>query len=197
MGATKTNSTKKRVAKSSSKKNIKQTKKRQGNLIFALDIGTRTVVGIVAKMVDDAFTIIDYVSIPHTKRAMIDWQIEEIDEVAKIELENKLNIRLSRVCIAAAGRALKTQTVKLDLDVPTTETITSEIQKTFEIEAVSKAQEIIDKSQEADDVIAFHCVGHSVVGFELDGYPIKSLIGHKGKKVNIAVIAAFLPSIVF
>ena len=36
--------------------------------------------------------------------------------------------------------SLKTQYVKLDMEVPTSEAITSEIERTIEIEAVSKAQ---------------------------------------------------------
>ena len=205
MGTSKTNSANKKTTKSSLKKKttrLKPAKKRQGNLIFSLDIGTRTVVGIVANMIDGVFNIIDYVSIPHSKRAMIDGQIEEIDEVARIvkqvktTLEERLNVHLSHVCIAAAGRALKTQQIKLEIDVPTTEAITTEMEKAFEVEAVSKAQELIDKSLNADEVIAFYCVGHSVVGFGLDGYPMKSLVGHKGKKVTVDVIAAFLPNLV-
>lgn len=198
----------KAVSKSSSNKKKKITadskphKKRQGNLIFSLDIGTRTVVGIVGKEIDGAFHILEAVSIAHTKRAMIDGQIEEIDEVAKVvkqvktELENRLNVNLSHVSIAAAGRALKTQHVKIDIEVPTNEPITAEMKKSFEIEAISQAQAEIDKLQKSEDVVAFYCVGHSVIGYLLDNYPIKSVVGHKGKKVTIEVIAAFLPSIV-
>ena len=180
----------------------KPSKKRQGKLIFSLDIGTRTVVGIVAKMVNDVYTIIDYVSIPHTKRSMIDGQIEEIAAVAAIvgqvkkTLEERNNVHLTHVCIAAAGRALKTEHVHLDIDVPTTDAISAEIEKSIEIEAVSLAQSNIDKTQNPDEIIAFYCVGHSVVSYELDGYPMKSIVGHKGKKVSIEVIAAFLPNVV-
>ena len=198
MGATKSSK-----AKQTNKKKItKPTKKRQGNVIFSLDIGTRTIVGIIAKMVDGVFTIIDHVSVPHTKRAMIDGQIEDINAVSgvvnivKSTLEERNNIHLSHVCIAAAGRALKTQHIKLDMEVPTPDAITAEIEKTIEIEAVSKAQEVIDKQKTEDEAVSFYCVGHSVVSYLLDGYPMKSIVGHKGKSVTIEIIAAFLPNIV-
>ena len=198
MGATKSSK-----AKQTNKKKItKPTKKRQGNVIFSLDIGTRTIVGIIAKMVDGVFTIIDHVSVPHTKRAMIDGQIEDINAVSgvvnivKSTLEERNNIHLSHVCIAAAGRALKTQHIKLDMEVPTSDAITTEIEKTIEIEAVSKAQEVIDKQKTEDEAVSFYCVGHSVVSYLLDGYPMKSIVGHKGKSVTIEIIAAFLPNIV-
>ncbi len=198
MGTTKSSKAK----QTKKKKASTPAKKRQGNVIFSLDIGTRTIVGIIAKMVDGVFTIIDHVSVPHTKRAMIDGQIEDINAVAgvvnivKSTLEERNNIRLSHVCIAAAGRALKTQHIKLDMEVPTSDAITSEIEKTIEIEAVSKAQEVIDKQKAEDEAVSFYCVGHSVVSYFLDSYPMKSIVGHKGKSVTIEIIAAFLPNIV-
>ena len=193
--------TKKTSKKSTKSKARKPAKKRQGSLIFSLDIGTRTVVGIVGKVVDGVFNIMECVSIPHTKRAMSDGQIEEIDEVAKIvgqvksQLGEKLNVSLSHVCIAAAGRALRTQKIKLDIDVPNTEAISAELERTIEVEAVLKAQELIDSTPHEDNT-QFYCVGHTVVSFALDGYKMKSVIGHKGKTVTIEVIAAFLPNIV-
>ncbi len=191
-----------RKQKRSATASTRPQRKKQGELIFSLDIGTRNVVGIVGNEVDGVFHILECVSISHSKRAMVDGQIEEIDEVARVvkkvkdELEKRLRVALTHVSIAAAGRALKTQHVIMELDVPTTDPITSEMQKSFEIEAVSQAQAEIDKQQNADDVISFYCVGHSVISYQLDGYPIKSVVGHKGKKVLIDVIAAFLPSIV-
>ena len=56
----------------------------QGSYIFALDIGTRTVVGILGEYIDEKFYVRDCVVVPHTKRAMVDGQIEDIKQVAKI-----------------------------------------------------------------------------------------------------------------
>lgn len=196
--ATRKSSTRKKTGRNSARQN----KRRQGKYIFAIDTGTRTVVGVVGEVIDGVFHIVDYEVAPHTKRAMIDGQIEEIDEVAKevkkvkTTLEERLNIRLSHVSIAAAGRALKTEKVKIDIEIAPDLPITQEMAKSYELEAISKAQAEIDKKQSADDIISFYCVGHSVVSLELDSYPMKSLIGHKGKKVTIELIAAFLPSIV-
>lgn len=197
--ATRKSATKKRTV---NKTSARQTKKRQGNYIFALDTGTRTVVGIVGEVIDGVFHIVDYEVAPHTKRAMIDGQIEEIDAVAEVvkkvktALEERLNVKLSNVSIAAAGRALKTERVKVDVEIVPDLVITQDMTKSFEMEAISKAQNEIDKQQKADDIVSFYCVGHSVVSFELDDYPMKSLVGHKGKKVTIELIAAFLPSVV-
>lgn len=194
------------MAVSRAKKKSKATpkkpgKKRQGDLIFSLDIGTRTVVGILGKVVGETFKIIDYISIPHLKRAMIDGQIEQIDEVAKVvskvrdTLEKRQNVKLTNVCIAAAGRALRTQKISLDIDVVTSEVISDETERAIEIEAVLKAQELVDGVDKSEG-IQFYCVGHTVVSLSLDGYKMQSIVGHKGNVVTIELIAAFLPSLV-
>ena len=92
----------------------KKTLKPQGDTVFALDIGTRTVVGILGFMDGETFRVTDTESVPHLKRAMIDGQVEDIEQVAKVArtvketLEQRNSIRLTEVSIAAAGRALKT-----------------------------------------------------------------------------------------
>lgn len=184
------------------KKPRSRAKRKQADSdIFSLDIGTRTVVGIVAEFKDDVYTVKKAVSIPHSKRAMRDGQIEDIDAVAKVaaevrdELEKQCGIRLTSVSIAAAGRALKTCRASAEIDVEGRDLITDDMVKSFELEAVAKAQSELDRS-ERDGNTAFYCVGHTVISYELDGYPIKSIAGHKGKKVVVELIAAFLPSLV-
>lgn len=178
-------------------------KQKQEDLIFSLDIGTRTIVGVLAEKQEDLFRVLDYVVVPHAHRAMIDGQIEDIAQVAKVvkkvktELEAKTQVKLDRVAIAAAGRALKTQHVKIDIDVSQYETITEEMVKSFEMDAIAKAQSILDEAaEEADSPVMFYCVGNSVVNYYLDDYPIKSFVGHKGKTATVDMIAAFLPSLV-
>jgi cell division protein FtsA len=168
------------------------------NVIFSLDIGTRTVVGIVSKTNDDGyFEVLASVSEAHTVRAMIDGQIEDIKQVAKVaetvktKLESLTGIKLSRVAIAAAGRALKTVRTSESFSVDTLEILSEENVKSFEIEAVMKAQSELDATEGSK---SFYCVGHTVVAYELDGYKIKVLSGHRGKRVSIDLLAAFLPS---
>ena len=70
--------------------------------IFGLDIGTRNVVGIIGHMDDGVFTVDESVSIPHKRRAMIDGQIEDIAEVARVvklvkgKLEEKTGVSQSQ-----------------------------------------------------------------------------------------------------
>ena len=177
------------------------TRAQTENDIFALDIGTRNVVGVIGHMDDGVFVVDEAVSIAHKRRDMLDGQIEDIGETARIvykvktELESRTGISLSRVSIAAAGRALKTKRSAVEIDVEGKDKITESMLKSLELEAVSKAQMELDK-ENTDSNIVFYCVGHTVISYKLDDYPIKSLLGHKGKKASVELIAAFLPSLV-
>ena len=42
------------------------------DIIFALDIGTRSVNGLLLNVSKDTYTLIDYESIEHTERSMLD-----------------------------------------------------------------------------------------------------------------------------
>lgn len=180
----------------------KAQKSPQGeNDIFALDIGTRNVVGVIGHMEDGVFTVSEAVSVPHKRRAMLDGQIEDIVETSRIvnqvktALEDKAEMTLSKVAIAAAGRALKTKRAMVETELDGRESITENMLKSLELEAVAKAQSELDTDSTTDGM-TFYCVGHTVIKYALDDYPIKSLLGHKGKKVEVELIAAFLPSLV-
>jgi cell division ATPase FtsA len=199
-------------------------KQPQGDLIFSLDIGTRTVVALLGEQREDELVLIDYVVVPHTKRAMKDGQIEDIKQVGKIaakardDLSDKTGIELKKVGIAAAGRALKTVRVTMEFDVSERDSITEEMIKSMEIETVQKAQAILDNeeaekssnfdksdtpfySEGAGNAVTnttalFYCVGYSVVNYFLDKTKILNLEAHKGRIVEIELIATFLPNIV-
>ena len=173
----------------------------QGDRIFALDIGTRTVVGIIGERDGDNFKVIECVSKPHTRRAMVDGQVEDIKQVAKIvgevkaQLEAKIGCTLQRACIAAAGRALRTVNVSKEFDISDSEIVTEEMVASMEMETISLAQAQLD--EETKDIgTLFYCVGHNVVSYLLDDYKMISLTGHKGQKAQINMVVAFLPGIV-
>lgn len=173
----------------------------QGDKIFALDIGTRTVVGIVGERDGDKFRILECVVVPHTRRAMVDGQIEDIKQAAKIvgqvkqQLEEKMGFKLQRACIAAAGRALRTVNVSKEFDISGSEIITEEMVSSMEMETISEAQDQLDRATEKDGTL-FYCVGHNVVSYYLDNYRMISVSGHKGQRVRIDMVVAFLPGIV-
>ena len=61
-----------------------ERKAQDNDLIFALDVGTRSIVGVVGRPVGDRFKVMAVESVEHTKRAMMDGQIDNIQQVAAL-----------------------------------------------------------------------------------------------------------------
>ena len=117
-------------------------------MVFGLDIGTRNVVGSVGYMENEnKFVVVSQSLREHKTRAMLDGQIHDINQVAetiieiKKELEANLDRKLTEVCIAAAGRVLKTITVKVENEFMTDTVITEEHIHSLELLGVEKAYE--------------------------------------------------------
>ena len=171
----------------------------ESNSIFALDIGTRSVVGILGMTYNENFHVIDYEQRFHPERAMRDGQIEDIELVSnvvkdlKLEIEARNHIKITSVSIAAAGRTLKTNQVSYEQELDSSQEITSSLLQNIEYCAVGAAQEKFYKETDGEDVSLFYCVGYSIISHALDGYIISTPIGHKCKKITVTLIAAFLP----
>lgn len=173
----------------------------QSNAIFALDIGTRSVVGIIGVHDGNVFHVLDYEQSFHQQRAMRDGQIENIALVAavvkqvKAALEKRNKIKLTKVCIAAAGRALITKKISHTQELDPTEEITQAQLNAMEYSALGIAQSEFDQdlSEQTENKTSFYCVGYSITKYKLDDYQSSTVIGHKGKEVTIDLIAAFLP----
>ena len=92
-------------------------REQDNEVVFAMDIGTRSIIGMVGVVQEGKVNIIAVEREEHAQRAMNDGQIENIEKVStlagkvKKRLEDKTHIRLSRVCVAAAGRALDRKSV--------------------------------------------------------------------------------------
>jgi len=170
------------------------------NYIYSLDIGTRNVVGMIGKMTDEAFTIIDYELQSHPERAMFDGQIHDINRVAKVVrsvtsiLESRNEIELKEVAIAAAGRALKTKDVTVEREIDYGKVITQDLIDNIEMEGIQKAQDILD--EESNIRTRYYCVGYTSKVYYLDGALIKSPLDHRGTELKVDIIATFLPHVV-
>lgn len=174
-------------------------KKPQGDIIFALDIGTRTIVGVLARKTQSGCEIIDIETVAHEKRCMNDGQIEDIKAVSgeikrvRRTLEERNRVLLKSACIAAAGRALKTVRSSFEYKLSAEKLITDEILKAAELDAVRRTcAEFSAKNESA----AFYCVGHSVISLLLDGFKVTKPEGHRGECLTTEIIAAFLPAYV-
>ena len=175
------------------------SRKKQGDVIFALDIGTRSVVGILGLHTPEGLKVLDIETVFHSKRSMLDGQIEDIDAVAediikvRKALEKRNNIFLTKACIAAAGRALKTLRASWDYKLPPAKVLTDEDIKETELDAVRKT---CGKFSEENQTTGFYCVGHSVVSKSLDGFKVTNPEGHRGETLTTEIIATFLPAYV-
>ena len=176
-----------------------QTSRAQNDLVFALDIGTRSIIGLVGVVRDEKLHVLAIDEEEHVRRAMIDGQIEDIEQVAKVarhvkeRLEKKLECNLTNVCVAAAGRALKTQKAFCEMEFDKPQRVDEEIIGRLEAGAIERAEEAFAQEMDQEER-QFFLVGYTVTQYLLDNYPISDLLDHQGKKVSADVIATFLPS---
>lgn len=167
------------------------------NLVFGLDIGTRSIVGSVGFLEsNNHFNVVAHYVKEHETRAMIDGQIHDISKVSdtiskvKKELEMQLEMPLKEVCIAAAGRVLKTITIHVDYELKEETSINSEYIYSLDSMGVEKAYEVI---REKEKDVKYYCVGYTVIKYYLNDYVISNLEGHKAKKISADILATFLP----
>ncbi len=169
--------------------------------LFALDIGTRSVVGIILEEQNEHFHVIDIVMKEHKERAMVDGQIHNVLYVADLirEIKNELEIKhgpLTKVSVAAAGRALKTEQASITIDIKNRPIFTEEDISRLELQAVQQAQQQLLQHKEDKSSSHYYCVGYSVLYYRLDGEEIGSLLDQQGDEATVEVIATFLPRVV-
>lgn len=167
------------------------------SLVFGLDIGTRNVVGTVGYKDEDNFVVVAQHIMEHDTRAMLDGQIHDIGRVGhtikkmKEVLEAQIEVPLKEVCIAAAGRVLKTVTTNVVFDFPEETVVTGEDIHTLDLLGIEKAQNILQEMN--DTKYKFYCVGYSVVKYFLDDEPFSNIESHKAQRISEDIIVTFLP----
>ena len=175
-----------------------EIKKYTGQMVFGLDIGTRSIVGTVGYKQGERFIVAAQRSKEHETRAMLDGQIHDIQKVGetilevKEQLEEALGRKLGEVCIAAAGRVLRTVTTHVEYPYQGDKEISEEDIYALTASGVEKAyQEFLEEQKDEEN--RFYCVGHSVVRYYLNGYPMGNLEGHRARTIGVDLIATFLP----
>lgn len=175
-----------------------EVNKYPGQLVFGLDIGTRSIVGTVGYKIGEKFYVVAQRVKEHETRAMLDGQIHDIGAVGntiqevKCQLEAVIGKPLKEVCIAAAGRVLRTITTHVDFEYPGEKEMTEEDILGLDSLGVERAYEEFQASNKDAD-IKFYCVGYTIIRYYLNGYQITNLQGHKAKKVGADLITTFLP----
>lgn len=167
------------------------------DIVFGLDIGTRNVIGTVGYLDGEEFHVIAQTLREHDTRAMLDGQIHDIgrvgatcDEVKK-ELEQMTGLTLTEVCIAAAGRVLRTITTHVELEFPEETVVSGEDLHTLDMLGIEQAGKEIKGDE--DNKYKFFCVGYSTVRYYLNGDLFSSLEDHKADVIGEDIIVTFLP----
>ena len=180
------------------KKHVKKSKPAASRKerLFALDIGTRSVIGIVAEREPAGLKIIATERQEHKTRAMLDGQIHDVPQVAAIikSVKNALAKKtgpLQHAAVAAAGRALYTMTAEAELE--TGGIITAEQERALDFAGVQAAQAKLAASGTVEDPTRYYCVGYSTIKYLLDDVQLKTLVGQRGRIAKAIVIATFLP----
>ncbi|MGN0166864.1 MAG: cell division protein FtsA [Acetatifactor sp.] len=169
----------------------------QGQLVFGLDIGTRSIVGTVGYLSNGKFHVLAQRSKEHETRSMLDGQIHDIGKVGqtirqvKEQLEEDLNRKLTEVCIAAAGRVLRTVTTHAEQAFEEEHVVAEEDVYSLSTMAVEKAYDEFLNSNDTE--MKFYCVGYTPMRYYMNGYQIGNLEGHKVKSMAVDLIATFLP----
>ena len=133
------------------------SKRYAGQLVFGLDIGTRSVVGTVGYKSGNQFVVIAHRVKEHDTRSMLDGQIHDIHRVGetiadvKAQLEEVVGRPLSEVCIAAAGRVLRTVTTHVEYPFTGDQEVRQEDIYGLISAGIEKAyQEFIERNEEDD-----------------------------------------------
>ena len=170
--------------------------KNTNNYVFGLDIGTRSIVGVVGYLEYGRFKIAAMAEKLHTTRSMLDGQIHDIYKVGdtirqvKLSLESQLDTELKDVCIAAAGRVLRTVNSTAEYEFEEETRVTQEDIYSLNLLAVEHAHNQINDGTSKEK---FYCVGNTPIRYQLNDYDIGNLEGHKARKIYVELIATFLP----
>lgn len=173
-----------------------ETVKCPDQFVFGLDIGTRSLVGTIGYGDSKGFHVVAMDVMEHSTRAMLDGQVHDINVVGteikelKSKLEDKIGRKLTNVCIAAAGRVLRTINITTEISVDPEVKITSEDIFSLDSKGIELAHRQIN---EDSDGVNYYCVGYTPVKYFLNGYEISNLEGHKGSEIKVILIATFLP----
>ncbi len=172
-------------------------KKRKGDFVYGLDIGTRSIVGTVGYPDKNGFVVAAQKVKEHETRSMLDGQIHDIAAVGETirfvteELEKETEEPLKSVCIAAAGRVLRTVTTHVDMEFDEEKTITREDIFALDSLGIEKSYETFSTQNDSD--LKFYCVGYTVMRYQLNHYPMSNLENHKARSISADLIATFLP----
>lgn len=173
--------------------------------LVALDIGTEFVKALIGKVTDDGVEII---GVGRTHQELSDMQAGAIADIQSVvnncdaaltQAEEQAGVSSKSAIIGIAGELVKgtTTTVRFkrkvaekELDIAEVERIISLVQQ----RARERAKQQLTWELGGKDV-EIRLVNSALVNIEIDGYPVTSPVGFKGKEVVVQLYTAFAPMI--
>lgn len=168
-------------------------------LIYALDVGTRKVMGIVARRGASGLEVLACDVIEHSTRAMSAGEVRDVGAVSEIiraqteRLSAKTGVCLRRAAVAVAGRDLRTSRGRAALELAQPQAVDAELLRRAVHEAVQDALARLPRSQGGATLAAHYCVGYAATRFTLDGDVIENPLGHRAQRLEAEVLATTLP----
>lgn len=164
---------------------------------LAIDIGTRSVMGLYGHIDGDRIIIKSAAKEFHKKRAMFDGQVHDIQAVAEVVadikqiIEEEIGKKIENVAVAAAGRSLITIASNCELKFEEDQEITAKDIRQIDIMGLEEAGRAL--AQKIDNSSYYYNVGHTVMTYKVDDMELKNPLGHRGKRLGLEIIATFLP----
>lgn len=173
--------------------------------LVALDIGTEFVKALIGKVTDTGLEII---GVGRTHQELSDMQAGAIADIASVvnncdaaltQAEEQAGVSSKSAIIGIAGELVKgtTTTVRFkrkkadkELDIDEVERIIALVQQ----RARERAKQQLTWELGGKDV-EIRLVNSALVNIEIDGYPVTSPVGFKGKEVVVQLYTAFAPMI--
>ena len=133
-----------------------------GRLIFALDIGTRSVIGVAGRVEGPLLKVLKVDAQEHSERAVVDGQIENIEQTARIagqvkeRMEQELGFPFKDVYVAAAGRVLKTRRAVCEIELDDKQPVDQRQLSRLESRALQQAYEELLGDSDGDQIGRAH-----------------------------------------
>lgn len=184
---------------------VNRGKKDDDQYLVALDIGTEFVKALVGKITKDGIQI---VGVGRKHQGLSDMQAGAIADIQSVvnncdealnQAEQQAGVSTKSAIIGIAGELVKgtTTTVHCNRKDPSKELDIAEVEKIINL-VQSRARERA-KQQLAWELggkdVEIRLVNSALVSIEIDGYPVTSPVGFKGKEVVVQLYTAFAPMI--
>jgi cell division protein FtsA len=188
------------VTRSSSKKT-----EDDDQLIVALDIGTEFVKVLIGRVTDTGLEII---GVGRAHQELTDMQAGAIADIASVvsncdealtQAEEQAGVSTNTAVIGIAGELVKglTTTVRVKRKNPERELDMKEVERIIAVvqdRAQQRAKQQLAWELGGKDV-EIRLVNSALVHIEIDGYPVTSPVGFKGREVVVQLYTAFAPMI--